>query len=193
VNVFVRPAQPDDLAVLRGIERAAGERFREFGLDHVADDEPASIETLLGYAQAGRAWVAVGADDDGPLGYILVDEIDGVAHIEQVSVVPDHQGRGVGRALIDQVRRWAERGGRAAITLTTFDAIPWNRPLYEHLGFRVLADHEIGPGLRALREAEAAHGLDPSTRVVMSQDVRIDDRGSRFRAGQSAEETVEDG
>jgi len=170
VPVPVRPARRDDLAALREIERASGQRFRDFGLDHVADDEPESIEILQGYATAGRAWVAVG-DADEPVGYVLVDEIDGGAHIEQLSVAPDHQGRGVGRALIEHVNHWAAESGMVAVTLTTFGHIPWNRPLYEHLGFRVLSEDEIGVGLREVREEEAGHGLDPELRVVMRLDL----------------------
>lgn len=84
-----------------------------------------------------------------------------------MSVTPRHQSTGVGRALMDQVSRWAVETGRRAVTLTTFSDVPWNRPLYEHLGFTVLADAGIGPELQALREAEAAAGLDPTTRVCM--------------------------
>lgn len=168
--VLIRAAAKEDLPVLREIERASGQRYRDFGLDDVADDEPASIEVLAGYAEGARAWVA--ADSEGaPLGYLLVDEVDGAAHIEQVSVVPDHQGRGLGRALIDRAAEWAASHGMNALTLTTFGHIPWNRPLYEHLGFRVLADEELGGGLRAVRDAEAAHGLDPAMRVVMRRDL----------------------
>lgn len=156
--------------MLREIERAAGVRYREFGLDHVADDEPASIEVLADYAAAGRAWVAEGADGE-PVGYILVDEVDGDGHIEQVSVLPDRQGRGLGRALIERVAQWAASHDMKALTLTTFGHIPWNRPLYERLGFRVLADKELGPELRSVREVEAAHGLDPALRVVMRREL----------------------
>jgi hypothetical protein len=49
--------------------------------------------------------------------------------------------------------------------------IPWNRPLYEHLGFRALSGEEIGSGLRAVCDAEAEHGLDPDLRVVMRLDL----------------------
>jgi len=58
-----------------------------------------------------------------------------------------------------------------ALTLTTFGHISWNRPLYEHLGFRVLSGEEIGSGLRAVCDAEAEHGLDPDLRVVMRLDL----------------------
>lgn len=84
MSEVVRAVRGEDLPILREIERAAGQRFREFGLDRVADDEPASIEVLAVYAKGGRAWVA---DVAGvPVGYILVDSVDGAAHIEQVSV-----------------------------------------------------------------------------------------------------------
>jgi GNAT superfamily N-acetyltransferase len=164
--VRIRPSRPDDGRALQEIERLAGVRFRDVGLPAIADAEPESIEELTQYADAGRSWVAVD-DADRPIGYVIVDEVDGAAHIEQISVRPDHQGTGVGRALVDQVRAWAAEHGRSAITLTTFFDVPWNRPLYEHLGFTVLADDQIGAELRAVRDHEAHLGLDPALRVCM--------------------------
>ena len=166
----IRSARTDESAALRAIEWSAGEQFREFGLDAIADAEPASIEVLAAYAADGRSWVAVDAGDQ-PIGYVIADSVDGNAHIEQVSVLPEHQGRGVGRALIDRVHAWAAETDRPALTLTTFSHIPFNGPLYAHLGFRVLPDAEIGPELRAIRETETAHGLDPETRVCMRRDL----------------------
>jgi GNAT superfamily N-acetyltransferase len=166
----IRAARPDDGDVLRRIERLAGQRFREVGLDQVADDEPAPWDRLAAYAADGRSWV-VHDGDDAPVAYVLVDVVDGCAHVEQLTVLPDEQGAGVGRALLEQVREWAVETGRPAITLTTFRNVPWNRSLYEHLGFRVLADDEIGPGLRAVQDRETAHGLDPATRVCMHRAI----------------------
>jgi len=170
VPIAIRAARAQDCVALREIERLAGERFRAFGMPDVADEEPASVELLVRYVVAGRSWVA--ADDaDHLLGYVLVDDIDGNAHIEQVSVIPRYQGAGVGRALIDQVRGWASECGMGAVTLTTFTHVPWNAPLYRHLGFRVLPEGELGPALSALRDAETARGLDPSTRTCMVLDL----------------------
>jgi GNAT superfamily N-acetyltransferase len=170
VHVTIRPAVTADGPVLREVEREAGEQFREVGMAAIADDDPPSETTLAAYAVAGRSWVA--ADGDGRIvGYVLVDVVDDAAHVEQISVRPDQQGRGVARALLGQVADWAHDTGRSALTLTTFTDVPWNRPLYEHLGFRVLAEAEIGPELRALRTTEAAHGLDPATRVCMRRDL----------------------
>jgi ribosomal protein S18 acetylase RimI-like enzyme/catechol 2,3-dioxygenase-like lactoylglutathione lyase family enzyme len=162
----IRPARPDDGAVLREIERRAGERFRDVDLPEVADHEPASVDELACYAEEQRSWVLVD-DTDEPIGYVLVDVVDGCAHIEQVSVRPEHQGSGLGGLLVEHVRTWAGKSGLSAVTLTTFSDVAWNMPLYEHLGFRVLSESEIGPELREVRDKETAQGLDPAKRVCM--------------------------
>lgn len=172
-HATVRPARRDDGERLREIERAAGERFREVDLAAIADDEPMSVEDLADYASSGRSWV-VEMELDGDeviLGYVLVDVVDGNAHIEQITVDPSAQGRGIGRALIDHVAAFARSSDLAALTLTTFRDVAWNAPLYEHLGFRVLPGAEVGPELAALVELEASHGLDPDQRVCMRRDV----------------------
>jgi GNAT superfamily N-acetyltransferase len=155
----VRPARADEGESLREIERQAGRRFHEVGLHDVADDEPASVESLRAHALDARSWVAVDALDE-PLGYVIVDVVDGQAHIEQVSVRPDHQDNGLGRALIARVGEWARQREMTAVTLTTFNSVPWNRPLYQHLGFAVLRDDQIGPELLLIREHESRLGLD---------------------------------
>jgi GNAT superfamily N-acetyltransferase len=166
MSVAIRPPFTDELPALRTIERLAGERFRDVGLPEVADGEPPSLDVLARYASDGRCWVAVD-DAAGPIGYVLVDSVDGNAHVEQVSVHPAHQGAGVGRALMERVSAWARETGMPAVTLTTFSDVPWNAPLYRHMGFRVLREDELGPGLRAVRDDETAHGLDPARRACM--------------------------
>jgi GNAT superfamily N-acetyltransferase len=155
---------------LREIERLAGERFRHVGLPEVADDEPAAIDVLTRYAQEGRSGVA--ADGvDVPIGHVLVDIVDGCAHIEQVSVLPDDQGAGVGRALLEGVASWAVGLGLSAITLTAFRDVPWNAALYGHLGFRAFGVDELGPQLREIRKRETVQGLDPAKRVCIRSEV----------------------
>jgi len=177
VTMKIRAAVRADAPLMRQVEIASGERFREVGLDAIADDEPPPAAVFEAYAAASRAWVAV-APSSGVVGFVIVDMVDGAAHIEQVSVFRPHQGKGVGRALIDQVGRWAAENGMPALSLTTFNDVPWNRPLYEHLGFRVLSAKEIGPGLRAVMATEASHGLDPARRVAMRKDCRLEGDGA---------------
>ncbi len=164
----IRAARPDDLALMVEIERAAGETFRSLGMDLVADDDPGSVEELAPYAGAGRAFVSVGVDDR-PTGYVVLAVVDGVAHVEQVSVHPDHARQGIGRALLERAAVWARTQGLRAITLTTYVEVDWNGPYYERLGFRYLTPEEETPGLRAIRRHERALGLDAWPRACMAR------------------------
>lgn len=159
----------DDLPLLQDIERAAGWCFHGIGMSAIAEDEPPALDLLDGYRRAGRAWVAVDAGDD-PVAYLIADPVDGNPHVEQVSVHPRAARRGIGRALIDHLAEHAE--GATALTLTTFEHVPWNAPYYVRCGFRVLGDAELTPGLRHIRREEAARGLDRWPRVCMRRDVR---------------------
>lgn len=161
---MIRDASLTDLPVLRDIEHAAGAPFRDIGMAAIADDELPTIAELTVYQRAGRAWVW----GDPPVAYVLADEIDGYAHIEQVSVHPGHSRHGIGRALIDHVGAWAKARGLAGLTLTTFADVPWNAPYYARLGFTVVTD--LTPGLRAIRAHEAELGLDAWPRVTMRRD-----------------------
>lgn len=151
--------------MLREIERVAGSLFAEAGLADVAAHEPDSVEHLTEYLDAHRVWVI--ADGGETVGYALVDIVDDLAHLEQLSVLPDHGRRGLGAALLEHVCEWATQRQFEAVTLTTFKHLAWNAPFYAAHEFRVLGDDEIGPELRLLREEETNHGLDPSLRVCM--------------------------
>ncbi|WIV61344.1 GNAT family N-acetyltransferase [Amycolatopsis nalaikhensis] len=163
---MIRLARPDDLPALIDIEREAGGLFRALDMTAIADDDPGSAAELTPYQADGRAWVSVD-DEDRPVAYLIAEVVDGHAHVEQVSVRPSHARRGLGSALIEALAEWAVSRGLPALTLTTFAAVPWNAPYYERLRFRVLDDAEIGDGLRAIRRAEAARGLDAWPRVAM--------------------------
>jgi GNAT superfamily N-acetyltransferase len=169
--VRIRAATAGDIPVLQAIERRAGELFRDLGMDLVADDDPFSEAELQHYLDAGHSWVAVGADagdaSDDVVGYVVVDLVDGAAHVEQVSVEPTYARRGIGAALVEHVADWARAHGIAALTLTTYTEVPWNGPYYQRLGFRYLTRDEETPGLRALRATERAHGLDAWPRACM--------------------------
>ncbi|GAA3573045.1 GNAT family N-acetyltransferase [Amycolatopsis ultiminotia] len=155
---MIRLATSADLPLLTALERAAGAPFRDVGMAAIADDTPASPGELAVFQTDGRCWVY--AEHGRPVGYAVAAEVDGFGHVEQVSVLPSHARRGLGRQLIETVDEWAAARGRPGLTLTTFVEVPWNGPYYERLGFRRLPVEAQGPGLRAIREAEIARGLD---------------------------------
>ncbi|MEU5716914.1 GNAT family N-acetyltransferase [Streptomyces sp. NPDC020403] len=166
----LRSARRSELPLLQDIERAAGEPFRALGMHEVADDEPPSLGLLRHYLLDGHCWVAADEETDRPVGYLIAGRVDSAAHIEQVSVLPAASRQGVGRGLIDHLADRAGEQGLRALTLTTFAEVPWNAPYYTRLGFRTLAEDEIGAGLRAIRAREARLGLDRRPRVCMRRE-----------------------
>ncbi len=172
VGAVVRLARFDDLSALRELERAAGESFRDIDMDAVANEEPPPLEDLLVFQRDGRAWVATDAADR-PVGYLLVDVVDDTAHIEQVSVHPDHARQGLGRQLIETASAWAQGQRLTALNLTTFAEVPWNAPYYTRLGFHVVPEEDLSAGMRRIRDHEAARGLDAWPRVSMSRAVPV--------------------
>lgn len=162
----IRPATPAELPALQDIERAAGTPFRALGMAAIADDEPPALDVLECFRRAGRAWVACD-DGDRPMAYLICEPVDGSLHIEQVSVHPDFAHRGVGRTLLAHAADRADEEGLSGLTLTTFTEVPWNAPYYTRLGFRVLDDTELTPGLRKIRAHESELGLDKWPRVCM--------------------------
>ncbi|PMR90376.1 N-acetyltransferase [Kocuria rhizophila] len=163
----IRSAGPADVISLSAIEAAAGEAFRSIGMPEVADDPLPDVQRLKRHASAGRAWVAT--VDNQVVAYALAVLRDGSAHLEQVSVHPDHAGQRIGANLIDAVTSWARDRGDERLTLTTFADVPWNAPYYRKLGFRALPDDALGPQLAAELSEERMRFTAP--RVAMARDV----------------------
>jgi GNAT superfamily N-acetyltransferase len=108
---------------------------------------------------------------DYPIGFALVHVLDESVHLHELDVHPDYARQGVGRRLIETVIDWARARGATALTLTTFDDIPWNGPYYARLGFRILDLTTLSPGLQAVRHEEAEAGLPMAHRICMQLDL----------------------
>jgi hypothetical protein len=52
-----------------------------------------------------------------------------------------------------------------------FANAPLNGPYHQRCGFVALDDEELTPGLRVIRQREAAHGLDRWPRLRMRRDL----------------------
>jgi GNAT superfamily N-acetyltransferase len=170
VTYVIEPARADDLAKLPGIEIAANALFAGWAVAGAVTNDATGMDELGHAHAAGLLWVARTASGE-PVGFALLELVDGAVHLEEIDVDPAHGRRGIGRALLDAVVAWAEQAGHPAVTLTTFRDIPWNAPFYARAGFRVLGMGELGPELASLVHEEAARGLDPSQRVVMRRDL----------------------
>jgi GNAT superfamily N-acetyltransferase len=102
---------------------------------------------------------------------LLVEQVDGAAHIEQVTVHPERARHGIGAELITVADSWARDHGLPAVTLTTFRDVPWNAPYYERLGFRAIPPRSWGPAMGARMDTEAARGLEAWPRLAMIRPV----------------------
>jgi predicted N-acetyltransferase YhbS len=167
----IRRARTAELPRLREIEREAGVRFD--AIPALADVPevlmpPAALDEAC---VLGLVWVAAAAADDAPVGFAYADVLDDALQLEELDVLPAWGRRGIGRALVAAVVDEARARGLAAVTLTTFRDVAWNAPFYAALGFRVLAEAEISPGLAALLAMEARRGLPRALRVAMRRNV----------------------
>ncbi len=155
----VRSARAAEIASLPAIEAAADTVFNVLGIG------PLPVPSAPGELAAARALLVVG---DPPVGFARMEEVDGTAHLEQLSVHPDHARRGIGTALLAQALDWAAESGYSAETLITFADVACNAPFYARHGFVGVAEEDLSGGLRELRQREAVLGLDAlGTRVVM--------------------------
>src|SRR5262249_43066343 len=109
-GVRIRLARAEDLPELQRIEREAGTRFRGMGLlDHLLD-RTLSLSELAQHQRADRIWIADG-QDGRPLGFAVANVLDGLAHLEELDVVPDAGGRGVGPGRGATGGAWGGGGG----------------------------------------------------------------------------------
>ena len=168
----VRPARAADLTQIAAIENSGGPQFEEYFGDAI---EPILLSPAMdGRQRAGEPGFLLVAttDEQGPpVGFVHVLLIDGNAHLEQLSVLPEHQGRGIGAALTSAAMAEARAQGFDRLSLCTYRDVPWNGPFYRGVGFTEVSD--LAPYERRLRDKERELGLDVNgVRVVMEVALR---------------------
>jgi GNAT superfamily N-acetyltransferase len=135
----VRPARARDLPLIAAIEDSGIGMFEavlgDLTGDILASPGPSGQERM---SQPGFLLVA----GDPTIGFAHVVDMESHAHLDQISVHPDHGRRGVGTALLEAAAERAALRGHGALTLTTYADVPWNGPFYARHGFVELDDDE---------------------------------------------------
>ena len=122
-------------------------------------------------SEPGFLLVAAIDEQGPPVGFVHVLVIDGHAHLEQLSVLPEHQRQGIGVALTRAAMDEARGQGFDRLSLCTYRDVPWNGPFYRGAGFTEVTD--LAPYERRLRDKERELGLDVNgVRVVMEVALR---------------------
>lgn len=156
----IRPATSDDAEMIQAIETSADALL----VDALgAWQWPSTTNGLERISTSGFVLVAEDAEGTA-VGFVHVMEVDGSAHLEQLSVMPSAGRQGHGRALVEAAMDETRRRGHSRLTLRTYAEIPWNAPFYASCGF--LESIPETPFLRGLVNTEAELGLDRYGRRV---------------------------
>ena len=128
-RVSLRPASVADASRLAEIARAAYEHYVER-----IGGPPRPM--VADYAEVvDRGGVVVAEAGDVVVGMILVERTEEGFLIDYLAVDPDHQGRGIGRALLVHAEDQARRAGQDSLYLYTHELMSENLKLYARLGY----------------------------------------------------------
>lgn len=163
---IIRAARAQELAQLHALERAATEMFRETKHSWVVEDGGYDEQMYQDWFENGAILVAEWQGE--PVGFASAEEVDHQGFYALLCVHPAHANRGLGRRLTKAVQEWCSARGYTSLTMTTFPDVPWNAPIFERMGFRIMEDAELTPGLLEIRREEAESGLNPREHVFMT-------------------------
>ncbi len=126
---MIRPARPEDAETVREVVHAA---YRHY----IARMGKPPGPMLDDYAQRiadGQAWVM---EDAGRItGILVLEETREGLLLDNIAVLPDQQGKGVGRALLEFAEAEARRRGFPIIYLYTHELMTENIALYTRIGY----------------------------------------------------------
>ncbi|TGN64682.1 N-acetyltransferase [Nocardioides eburneiflavus] len=95
---------------------------------------PGPMDTDYAAAVADtEAWVAVSGG--AVVGFVLLVEEDGCLLLENVAVLPEHHGRGIGRRLLELAEHRTAELGHDRLRLYTHVTMIENQALYERTGY----------------------------------------------------------
>ena len=133
----IRRAVPDDLETTLALPALF---HAEDGIAVAADTRREALAALLADPRLGGVWLSL--IDDHTIGYVALChgwslELGGRdAFIDELFVLPEHRGRGLGGALLTAAIEAAEAADVRAFHLEIADGKPEAQGLYRKLGFQ---------------------------------------------------------
>lgn len=150
---IVRPARREDAAAAARLWMQSAEEHAVY--DAVYAVAPGAEKTMRRFladlAGSGHAFLFVAETDGETVGFVSGELREGSptfhpktwASIDDVFVAPPYRSLGVGRALLERCRQWAQERGANGISLQVAAANDRGRKFYEEMGFREVSIYEV--------------------------------------------------
>jgi GNAT superfamily N-acetyltransferase len=126
---MIRPAPPSEADTLRDVVHAA---YRHY-IPRIGKPPGPMLDDYAARIADGQAWVL---EDAGRItGILVLEETAEGFLLDNIAILPEGQGKGYGRALIEFAEAEARRRGFAEIRLYTHEMMTENIALYTRIGF----------------------------------------------------------
>lgn len=149
----IRPGRREDAAeAARLWMQSAAEHASYDPIYATSENAERIMRRFLGdLATSGHSFLFVAEKDGRLIGFVSGELREGSptfhartwASVDDVFVAPGHRSRGAGRALLEEVKRWAGKRGAAGISLQVAAANRRGREFYRRLGFREVSIYEV--------------------------------------------------
>jgi len=163
------------------IKANVGEQYRKVGYD--ASSWPGTPPEVLEDASIrGLLWIAVSGDR--AVGYVRAERHYPYLHIEDLNVLPEFQGYGIGKALLGELIDEARRSRSPLISIRTFLTTPWSVGLCKRRGFKIIGEAERPEFLKAHLDSEERSGLPLAHRCTMVLNLQESSRPYEVTRGE---------
>jgi GNAT superfamily N-acetyltransferase len=152
-DFIIRPGRREDAAEAARLWMQSAEEHTSH--DRIYETSPGAEKTMRRFladgANSGYSFLFVAAAGDRTVGFISGELRQGSptflpktwASVDDVFVEPEYRNRGMGRALLQSVKAWAQERGADGISLQVAAANSQGRKFYEDLGFRDISVYKV--------------------------------------------------
>jgi GNAT superfamily N-acetyltransferase len=149
----IRPGRREDAAEAARLWMQSAEEHTSH--DRVYETSPGAEKTMRRFladvANNSYSFLFVAAAEGRTVGFVSGELRQGSptflpktwASVDDVFVEPGYRNRGMGRALLQSVRAWAQERGADGISLQVAAANSRGRKFYEDLGFRDVSVYKV--------------------------------------------------
>ena len=136
---FVQVEEGDEAGLdhVRRLFRAYAEEYAgSIGATLCFQGFEAELAGLPGRYAAPSGCLILAMEEDRAAGCVAMRDLgDGACEMKRLYVAPEYRGRGLGRALVEEILRRAERAGYERMMLDTVPDMPEAIALYRSFGF----------------------------------------------------------